>query len=76
MINTKMKEHHFAVCIKNDDYQVSLEKMKIYQILSDPEARKHRQVRIVDESGEDYLYPEDFFVPIDLPDAVQRAAVG
>ncbi len=48
----------FAVCLRNDGYEASLEKRKIYEVLSDLEAERHDQLRVVDESGEDYLYPE------------------
>jgi hypothetical protein len=51
----------------------ALEPRKIYRVLPDPAAARRRQIRIVDESGEDYLYPELFFVPIKLPEAVEEA---
>ncbi|AJF06501.1 hypothetical protein [Geoalkalibacter subterraneus] len=76
MINTKIKEHFFAVCIQNDGFPASLEKMKIYEIIPDEIARKHNQYRVVDESGEDYLYPDELFVVIDLPEAVEKAVQG
>jgi hypothetical protein len=63
----------FAVCLKNKGYEASLELRKIYQVLPDPEAAKHRQIRVIDESGEDYLYPQSFFAPIDLPQSLRRA---
>ncbi|MFQ5606097.1 MAG: hypothetical protein ACE5HS_22725 [bacterium] len=62
----------FVVCIKNDSYLASLELRKIYQLLPDNDAEKHNLIRIVDESGEDYLYPADFFVPIDLPETLEK----
>jgi hypothetical protein len=65
----------FLICVKNDGYDVSLEKRKIYIALPDEVAAKHRLVRIIDESGEDYLYPDEFFTPIDLPPAVRRAVM-
>lgn len=65
-----MSTSKFVVCIRNDGYEVSLERHKIYQVLSDRQATKHGQVRIIDESGEDYLYPADFFLRIDLPAAI------
>ncbi len=68
-------ETEFVVCIRNDGYPVSLETRKIYQVLPDLEAAKHFQRRVVDESGDDYLYPEDYFVPIDLPDATRQAVI-
>ena len=66
----------FAVCVKNKGYEVSLERRKIYQVLADPEAAKHRQIRVIDESGEDYLYPQSFFAPIELPQTIRRAVLA
>ena len=63
----------FAVCVCNDDYPVSLEVRKIYQVLPDADAERHNQVRVIDESGEDYLFPAEWFVPIALPDAAREA---
>lgn len=63
----------FAVCIDNEGYRASLELRKIYLVLPDKKAAKHSLSRVVDESGEDYLYPERFFVPIRLPQALKEA---
>jgi hypothetical protein len=71
-----MKAKQCAVCLRNDGYEVSLERRKIYQLLPDPEAAKHRQVRVIDESGEDYLYPQSFFAPIELPQPTRRAVLA
>ena len=71
-----MKAKQFAVCVRNDGYGVSLERRKIYQVLPDLEAAKHRQVRVIDESGEDYLYPQNFFAPIELPQPIRRAVLA
>lgn len=60
-------EKHFVVCVKNDEYEGALELRKIYEILDDRDAEPHDLIRVIDESGEDYLYPRDWFVPIDLP---------
>ena len=68
----KKKEQQFAVCVKNEDYPASLEVRKIYEVLPDKKAAKHGLVRIIDESGEDYLYPQDFFVPIEIPEAAEN----
>ena len=57
----------FAVCIYNEGYPASLELHKIYRVLPDAEAERQGDLRIVDESGEDYLYPADWFVPIQVP---------
>ena len=63
----------FLICIRNDGYPASLEPRKVYQALSDDMAASRGFVRVIDESGEDYLFPEDFFVPIELPQEAQRA---
>lgn len=72
-LNTKKTETQFVVCVKNKGYSASLELRKLYQAISDERAAKLHQLRIVDESGEDYLYPEGYFVPVQLPQAVERA---
>jgi hypothetical protein len=66
----------FFVCIENDGYAASLEKRKIYVALRDTDAEKHDLLRIVDESGDDYLYPKVFFRPIALPQAVRKAVLA
>ena len=65
-----------AVCVANTGYEVSLERRKIYSVLADSVARKHKLVRVVDESGEDYLYPETFFMPVTLPPATRQAVLA
>ena len=67
---------HFVVCLDNEGYEVSLERRKIYRLLPDVDAAKHRLVRVIDESGEDYLYPQRFFAPIELPQAIRRAVLA
>jgi hypothetical protein len=66
----------FAVCLRNDGYEASLELRKIYEALPDASAARHRQIRIVDESGEDYLFPAVWFATIDLPAPVRRAVMA
>ena len=66
----------FVICVQNEDYEASLETRKVYQRLPDDEAAKHRLLRVVDESGEDYLYPEAYFVSIDLPASVQEVLLS
>jgi hypothetical protein len=61
----------FLLCVRNDGHEASLEKRKIYLHLEDAEASAHALVRVVDESGDDYLYPSSFFVAIVIP---ERAA--
>ena len=63
----------FAVCINNDDYEASLELHKIYRVLPDEDAAADGDIRVVDESGEDYLYPADWFVFIELPHALEKS---
>ena len=65
----------FVICIRNDDYPASLEKRKIYLKLPDQEAKKHHHIRVIDESGEDYLYPETYFKSIELPDEIKQAII-
>jgi hypothetical protein len=74
MARTPAKQ--FFVCIDNDGYAASLERRKIYLGWRDAEAEKHGLLRIIDESGDDYLYPNAFFRPIALPQAVKRAALA
>ena len=66
----------FVVCLENEGYEVSLERRKIYRLLPDADAAKHRLMRIIDESGEDYLYPQRFFAPIELPQVIRRAVLA
>jgi primosomal protein N' len=73
-----MKSHNtelrFVICIKNEDCE-DLELRKIYQVLSDEDAAEDNYLRIIDESGEDYLYPADYFVEIQLPQAIEKSVL-
>ncbi len=64
--------HQFVVCLKNIGYEASLEPRKIYQMLSDKEAESHKMLRVIDESGEDYLFPASLFSPISLPQTLVK----
>ena len=66
------KSKELVICVKNDGYLVSLERRKLYVALADTRAAKHGQLRIVDESGEDCLYPQEFFVAVELPQSLRR----
>lgn len=66
------REQVFALCIENKDCE-DLEKRKIYQVLPDGEAAREGYLRVIDESGEDYLYPESYFILVHLPHEVQEA---
>ena len=65
--------HKFAVCINNADYPASLEVHKIYRVLPDDDAAGDGDLRVVDESGEDYLYPAEYFIFVELPKAVEKS---
>jgi len=69
-MNTKKR---YALCINNKEYEASLIPRKIYEIIPDERAEQDDFVRVVDESGEDYLFPADYFLPIELPQTVVRA---
>ena len=71
-----MSNRQFVVCIDNGDHPVSLEVRKIYEVLEDEQAERHGLLRVVDESGEDYLYPRALFTPIDVSDALSRVLDG
>lgn len=68
-----MKERRFAVCVRNTGYPASLELRKIYEVLTDPQGAEHGLIRVIDESGEDYLYPDKFFMRIELPQPIESA---
>ena len=63
----------FVVCIRNTDYEVSLELHKIYRVIPDKEAEADGDLRVVDESGEDYLFPAPFFASIEVPAVIRKS---
>jgi hypothetical protein len=65
-LRNKHKTTGLAICISNQGYEVSLELRKIYQAIPNTDAARHHLLRVIDESGEDYLYPQDFFLAIVL----------
>lgn len=69
----KKSRKRFAVCIDNTDYQASLIPRKIYEVLPDENAAKDDFIRVVDESGEDYLYHKSLFVLVELPAEIEHA---
>ena len=69
----KRKTRNLAVCVRNTGYPASLELRKIYEVLPDSKAAAHGLVRVIDESGEDYLYPKSFFVHLELSQPVESA---
>ena len=64
---------HFAVCVRNTGNEASLELRKLYAVISDPDVEMDGMIRVIDESGEDYLFPAAFFVLAPLPLAVEEA---
>jgi hypothetical protein len=73
MPKLKRAAFRFLICVENKGYTVSLEKRKIYVAIPDAMAFKHGQVRVIDESREDYLYPKNFFLPITIPQSLRKA---
>ncbi|MDY0186257.1 MAG: hypothetical protein RBR43_10330 [Desulfuromonadaceae bacterium] len=67
-----MRYSKLYVCVQNNGYAASLEQRKIYQALPDNDASQIGMVRIIDESGEDYLYPEECFAQISLPAEIRQ----
>ena len=65
-----------VLCLKNKGYEASLERRKIYRARPDRAAALDQLVRVIDESGEDYLYPVSFFAPVKLPQALRRAVLA
>ncbi len=63
---------HFAICVRNDGYAGALELRKLYAVVEDPSAEKRSYIRVVDESGEDYVYPKEWFVAVELPRALEE----
>lgn len=66
----------YVICVNNHDYAASLEVRKLYECLPDEDAIQHGQLRVIDESGEDYLYPASYFVAVDLPADIEKSIAG
>ncbi len=74
MVRMKRSDNRaFVLCLRNKGYAASLECRKLYAVVPDGAAARHKLVRIVDESGEDYLYPADYFIALRLPASVKLA---
>lgn len=76
MKEEKKPEHRIAICIDNSDYEMSLERRKVYPVLPDADAERDNYVRIVDETGEDYLFPASRFVLLSVPIEIQEAVLA
>jgi hypothetical protein len=72
----RRSSQQFLLCVKNDAYPASLEVRKVYRAVPDPAAAAKGFVRVIDESGEDYLYPADYFVAVELPQAAVDALLA
>lgn len=75
-IAPKTLRRRLVVCINNEGYSSSLERRKIFFALPDKASQRHGLIRVIDETGDDYLYPTECFLPIVFPRAVARALFG
>lgn len=75
MPKTKLAISRFVICVENKGYKASLEKRKVYISVPDAKALKHGHIRVVDESGEDYLYPKSLFLPITVSASLRKAII-
>ena len=71
-MNHRNGREEFVLCLKNESNPESLELLKVYRTLPDEEAERHKLLRVIDESGEDYLYPKDYFVKVELSPAARK----
>jgi hypothetical protein len=69
----KNRGRKFVLCVRNEGCSASLELRKAYERVRDPKSERHGYIRVVDESGEDYLFPADYFIPLDLPRGAEEA---
>ena len=72
----KAKFQQLVLCLHNAGYVVSLERRKIYRALPDAAANREGLIRVIDESGNDYLYPAEWFAPLMLPAALRKAVLA
>ncbi len=72
MTARKQPAPRFAICVENAEYPASLELHKVYRLIPDAEAEREGDLRVIDESGEDYLYPARYFVVVDLPQQIAQ----
>ena len=73
MKSSKRTKGRFAICVNNEEYPASLELHKVYRVVPDKEAEQDGDLRVVDESGEDYLYPTEYFLLVELPAKMAQA---
>lgn len=65
--------HRYVLCVRSGGFEASLEPRKVYRVVEDESSESHSLIRVVDESGEDYLFPADLFVPIEVPKLAEQA---
>ena len=75
LLDVSATGRQFAVCIRNEGHEESLELRKIYEVLGDVLGESHGMIRVIDEEEEDYLYPREWFLPIELPEKVEHAVL-
>jgi hypothetical protein len=73
MRRRRSAQTRYVVCLQNDGYPEALELRKLYRVLPDPQADKVGHLRVIDESGEDYLYPKSFFATVRVSEPIKRA---
>jgi hypothetical protein len=73
---SRTRSRAVVLCLRNDGYEVSLEPRKIYEVIPDRDALLHDQLRVIDESGEDYLFPASHFASIALPSSLRKALLA
>lgn len=71
-----MEKQKFVICVNNKDYPSSLQLWKVYRVLPDEKGGRHGMLRVIDESSEDYLFSASYFVPVELPKAVELALLA
>lgn len=71
-----IEKQRFVICVNNKDYPSSLQLWKVYRVLPDDKGNRHKMLRVIDESGEDYLFSASYFVPVELPKAVESALLA
>lgn len=71
-----MEKRRFVICVNNKDYPSSLQLWKVYRVLPDERGARHAMIRVVDESGEDYLFSSSYFVPVELSKAAESALLA
>jgi hypothetical protein len=67
-----LAQARFAICMRNEGYEASLELRKLYPVIEDRFGNEHGMIRVIDESGEDYLFPSEYFVRVSLPQTIER----